>query len=48
MGAPMSLLVSLEHHAEEDLNIPNGWKKFHGCKMKSCVENQIGEIILKA
>ena len=48
MGAPMSSLASLKHHAEEDLSVPNGWKKFHGCKMKSCVENQIGEIILEA
>jgi len=44
----MSSLASLKHHAEEDLSVPNGWKKFHGCKMKSCVENQIGEIVLEA
>ena len=48
MGAPMSSLASLKHHAEEDLSVPNGWGKFPGCKMKSCVENQIGEIILEA
>jgi hypothetical protein len=47
-GEPMSSLASLKHHAEENLNIPNGWGKFHSCKMKSCVENQIGEIILEA
>ena len=48
IGAPTSPLASLKHHAEEDLSVPNGWKKIHGCKMKSCVENQIGEIILEA
>ncbi len=48
MGAPTSSLASLKHHAEEDLSVPNWWKKFHGCKMKSCVDNQNGEIILEA
>ena len=28
----MSLLASLKHHAEEDLSVPNGRKKFHGRK----------------